>query len=58
MRGALKEEAAQGGEVLDPLATGWILLMILRADSEVAAAVVAEVEIGGPRTQEAVAAIG
>lgn len=58
MRGALKGEVAQGGGVLDLLVTGWILLMILRGDSEVAAAMVAEVEIGGPRTREVVAAIG
>lgn len=57
MRGALKEEA-QGGEVLDLLEIGWILLMILRGDSEVAAVAVVEVEIGGPRTREVVAVIG
>lgn len=54
--GALKEVQATG-EVLDLLEIGWMLMMMLRMDSdEVVAA--AELKIGGLGTLEAVAVIG
>lgn len=62
MKGALKEEArgveVRVEEVLGFLEIGWLLMMILRMGSEVAAVVAEVQEIGGPTPQEVVAAIG